>query len=74
VTRVARTLANQFGRQRKNRGNPRPSALSLRGKARYIHMRHRFFDRRPSMAAIIALGLAFGIFALLNLIDNKRLD
>jgi len=26
------------------------------------------------MAAIIALGLAFGIFALLNLIDYKRLD
>ena len=29
---------------------------------------------RLLMAAIIALGLAFGIFALLNLIDNKRLD
>ena len=27
-----------------------------------------------AMAAIIALGLAFGIFALLNLIDYKRLD
>ncbi len=26
------------------------------------------------MAAIIALGLAFGIFAILNLIDFKRLD
>jgi len=26
------------------------------------------------MAALVALGLAFGIFALLNLIDNKRLD
>jgi hypothetical protein len=26
------------------------------------------------MAAIIALGLAFGIFALLNLIEYKRLD
>jgi len=26
------------------------------------------------MAALIALGLAFGIFALLNLIDYKRLD
>ena len=29
---------------------------------------------RQFMAAIIALGLAFGIFAILNLIDNKRLD
>jgi len=26
------------------------------------------------MAALIALGLAFGVFAILNLIDNKRLD
>jgi len=26
------------------------------------------------MAALIALGLCFGVFAILNLIDNKRLD
>jgi hypothetical protein len=29
---------------------------------------------RRDMAALIALGLAFGVFAILNLIDNKRLD
>ncbi|EAP90709.1 hypothetical protein OA2633_13430 [Oceanicaulis alexandrii HTCC2633] len=26
------------------------------------------------MAALVALGLAVGIFGILNLIDNKRLD
>jgi len=26
------------------------------------------------MAALIALGLCFGVFAIFNLIDNKRLD
>jgi len=26
------------------------------------------------MAALIALGLCFGVFAILNLIDNKRLN
>jgi hypothetical protein len=54
--------------------------LSPRSGARYIHSKpiaarlggaHR---RSMHMAAIIALGLAFGIFALLNLIDYKRLD
>lgn len=31
-------------------------------------------QRETAMAAIIALGLCFGIFAILNLIDNKRID
>ncbi|MGJ3230975.1 MAG: hypothetical protein ACFE0P_04180 [Oceanicaulis sp.] len=55
--------------------------LSPRGKARYIRLEpgHASAARPPvnkeiPMAAIVALGLAFGIFALLNLIDNKRLD
>jgi len=26
------------------------------------------------MAALVALGLTFGVFAVLNLIDSKRLD
>jgi hypothetical protein len=33
-----------------------------------------FTVRRHPMAAIIALALCFGVFALLNLIDTKRLD
>jgi hypothetical protein len=54
--------------------------LLLRGRARYIHAQHhspasvRASAGDTSMAALIALGLAFGIFALLNLIDYKRLD
>jgi hypothetical protein len=34
----------------------------------------RLIRRTGFMAALVALGLAFGIFAILNLIDNKRLD
>jgi len=34
----------------------------------------RCAQRIELMAAVVALGLAFGIFAILNLIDNKRLD
>jgi len=57
-------------------GAPR---LSQRDRPRYM-LRNRFGAAsragkwRLLMAAIIALGLAFGIFAILNLIDNKRLD
>lgn len=36
--------------------------------------RKSFSRRTRPMAALVALGLAVGIFAILNLIDNKRLD
>jgi len=57
-----------------------PAHLSHRAGARYIHAQanqacdRQAFKGDAAMAAIIALGLAFGIFALLNLIDYKRLD
>jgi hypothetical protein len=34
----------------------------------------RLLLKGEPMAALIALGLCFGVFAVLNLIDNKRLD
>lgn len=63
-------------------GEDAPIHLSPRREARYIPGQHiraapggaqTAIKDRP-MAAIVALGLAFGIFAILNLIDNKRLD
>jgi len=54
--------------------------LSLEAGPRYIPAQlvstrlRQVLSGETSMAAIIALGLAFGIFALLNLIDYKRLD
>ncbi len=54
------------------------SRLLSPGNARYIppHRSCTGSDQfgEIRMAALIALGLAFGIFAILNLIDNKRLD
>ena len=61
-------------------GELRTISLSLRPASRYIagiravRARSRFSRRTRPMAALVALGLAVGIFAILNLIDNKRLD